>query len=309
MTQNAVAVEHLSHAYDDHQALSDVSLAIDAREIFGFLGPNGSGKTTLFRILTTLLPPQSGEVRLLGMDVRAQLEQIRQNIAVVFQSPSLDKQLSAEENLRHHGHLYGLRGRELGRRIGAMLDRFNLAGRRSERVEHFSGGMRRRVELAKALLTRPLILLMDEPSTGLDPAARIELWQALHETRARDGVTILLTTHLMDEAERCERLAILDRGRLVACGAPGTLKHKIGGEVITLSSDDPPALQRLLRERLDVSAERINGTLRIERAGAHDFIPHLFSAAPGLIESISVHRPTLEDVFVRATGHQFEREH
>lgn len=299
-------IESLSHSYGSRPALRQVSLEINRGEIFGLLGPNGSGKTTLFRILSTLIPPADGSVRVLGMDLARQRNEIRRHIGVVFQSPSLDGQLTAEENLRHHGHLYGLRGAELEARIGQMLGRFGLTERRREYVRTFSGGLRRRVELAKGLLTGPDLLLMDEPSTGLDPAARIDLWQTLRDLRQRDGLTILLTTHLMDEADRCDRLAILDAGRIVACGTPPQLKEQIGGEVITLASHDLPALRRALQERFGLSPEPLDDRLRLEQPHAHQFIPRLVEALPGLIDSLSVGKPTLEDLFIHLTGHRFQ---
>lgn len=308
MSQPIIQIDSLSHSYGQRRALADVSLTINSGEIFGFLGPNGSGKTTLFRILSTLIPAPQGKVIVLGMDLAAARDQVRRSIGVVFQSPSLDRELTAEENLRHHGHLYGLHGAELARRIEQMLQRFDLADRRHEYVKTFSGGMRRRVELAKGLLTRPRILLMDEPSTGLDPTARIDMWRSLEEARAKDGVTILVTTHLMDEAERCDRLAIMHRGQLVATGTPNQLKERIGGDVITLTSRDVPALKQALAQKLTIAAEEVGATLRIERPRAHEFVPQLVEAAPGLVESVSVGKPTLEDVFVQATGHRFKDE-
>jgi ABC-2 type transport system ATP-binding protein len=303
-----ITIDNLTHRYAaDRIALDAISLDVNEGEIFGFLGPNGSGKTTLFRILSTLVPPQSGRVTVLGHDLAASRDAFRREIGVVFQSPSLDKQLTAEENLRHHGHLYGLRGAELRTRIDAMLPRFGLADRRHELVKNFSGGLKRRVELAKGLLTSPRILLMDEPSTGLDPTARIEMWRSLTETRQRDNVTILFTTHLMDEGDRCDRLAIMDRGRIVAAGTPGQLKERIGGDVITLTSNDPAALRDAISRRFtDVAVEQVNGSLRIERHRAHEFVPQLVEAAPRMIESVSIGKPTLEDVFIHVTGHGFK---
>jgi ABC-2 type transport system ATP-binding protein len=308
MPQPIIHIDCLSHAYGGRRALDNLSLDIHPNEIFGFLGPNGSGKTTLFRILSTLIPPRSGQVAMLDLDLATQRDDIRRHLGVVFQSPSLDKQLTAEENLRHHGHLYGLRGQPLTERIEQMLARFDLLDRRHEYVQSFSGGLRRRVELAKGLLTRPKILLMDEPSTGLDPAARIDLWRLLQEVRRQDALTILLTTHLMDEADRCDRLAILDRGRLVACGTPAQLKQQIGGDVILLTSRHPATLQETLQQKLGTIPELIDGILRIEIPNAHQFVPQLVEAAPGLIESVSIGKPTLEDVFIHATGRRFDKE-
>jgi ABC-2 type transport system ATP-binding protein len=300
-----IQIQNLSHRYGERAALAGVSLEVNAGEIFGFLGPNGSGKTTLFRILSTLMTPADGTVLIDGLDLRTARDAIRRHIGVVFQSPSLDKQLTAEENLRHHGHLYGLRGSELERRIDEMLGRVGLAERPRELVGRFSGGMRRRVELAKGLLTRPRILLLDEPSTGLDPGARIDLWRYLCNIRDESGVTILVTTHLMDEAEHCDRLAIMDGGTLAACDTPAALKSRIGADVITLSTDDPATLATAVRERFGVDAEQIDSTVRIERERGHEFIPQLVEAFVGRIRSVSLGKPTLEDVFIHVTGHGF----
>jgi len=304
-----VEIEHLTHAYGEHVAVRDLSLAVRPGEIFGFLGPNGSGKTTLFRILCTLIRPSQSRpparVRILGMDLFKEREAIRRQIGVVFQYPSLDKQLSAEENLRHHGHLYGIRGAELNRRMERLLTRLKLIDRRRERVGSFSGGMRRRVELAKGLLNQPRVLLLDEPSTGLDPGARIDLWHYLQEIQAQDGVTILMTTHLMDEADKCNRLAIMNKGSLLACDTPIALKSTLGGDVITLAATDPQRAKVLIEQRFNIAPELIDHTLRIQREHGHEFIPALIGALPGLVESVSVGKPTLEDVFIHFTGHRF----
>jgi ABC-2 type transport system ATP-binding protein len=302
----AIQISHLSHRYGERTALSDVSLEIGDREIFGFLGPNGSGKTTLFRILSTLIAPVEGQVTIAGLDLRESREAVRRIIGVVFQSPSLDKQLTAEENLRHHGHLYGLRGAEREKRIDEMLARVGLAQRPRELVGTYSGGIRRRVELAKGLLTRPKILLLDEPSTGLDPGARIDLWRYLREIRDESGATILVTTHLMDEAEHCDRLAIMDTGKVAACDTPEALRSRIGADVITLTGDDPEGLVSTIRERFGVTAERVDSVVRIERERGHEFIPQLVEALAGRIRSVSLGKPTLEDVFIDVTGHTFK---
>jgi ABC-2 type transport system ATP-binding protein len=305
MPDTVVQIHSLTHAYGDRTALSNLSLEVRQAEIFGFLGPNGSGKTTLFRILSTLLTPQQGRVAILGMDLASQCHEIRRQIGVVFQSPSLDKQLTAEENLRHQGHLYGLSGADLERRIDEMLGRVGLSERPREYVGNFSGGMRRRVELAKGLLHRPRMLLLDEPSTGLDPRARIDLWRYLREIQSQ-GVTVLATTHLMEEAEHCSRLAIMDRGRLVACDSPERLKEQIGGDVISLTAaQDAPALAAAVTQRFNLQAKALQGLVRIEIQRAHEFIPQLVEAFPGAIRSVSLGKPTLEDVFVHTTGRAF----
>ena len=301
MPEPIVSVAHLTFRYGDRTALDDLSLDVNPGEVFGFLGPNGSGKTTLFRILSTLIPAPAGSVRMFGRDVATDVAEVRRRIGVVFQSPSIDRQLTAAENLRHHGHLYGLHGRDLEDRIAANLARVGLIDRADDRTDTFSGGMRRRVELAKGLLNHPDVLLLDEPSTGLDPSARIDLWRALADVRDA-GVTVLVTTHLMDEADRCDRLAVMATGRLLACDTPAALKERIGGDVITVQSRDPAALAERLRDQLGVTAERVEDVLRLERPRGHEFVPRVIEAAPGLVESIAVGKPTLEDVFIRLTG-------
>ena len=306
MDPAAVTVEGLSYSYGSHQALDNVRLRVNPGEVFGFLGPNGSGKTTLFRILATLVTAPAGTVSILGFDPASQADDVRSRIGVLFQSPSLDRQLTARENLMHQGHLYGLRGSDLRSRSDAALSAVNLLDRADERVDRFSGGMRRRVEVAKGLLHRPQVLLLDEPSTGLDPAARIEMWDYLRQINSRDGVTILVTTHLMDEADRCTRLAIMERGRVIACDTPAVLKERVGGDVITITTEKPSDLQSLLRSKFGVEAQQLANTLRIERPRGHEFVPQLIEAAPGLVESISVGKPTLEDVFISLTGQRLE---
>jgi ABC-2 type transport system ATP-binding protein len=306
--ENVVQIDSLSHSYGQRAALVELSLQVRRGEIFGFLGPNGSGKTTLFRILSTLIPVVPGKVRMLGLDLAKDRDALRAQIGVVFQSPSLDKQLTAEENLYQQGHLYGLHGAPLKKRIGELLERVSLADRRHDRVENFSGGMRRRVELAKGLLNQPQILLLDEPSTGLDPAARIDLWRYLREIQQNDGVTVLLTTHLMDEGDRCSRLAILDRGRLVACDTPAALKEKIGGDVITLTTTESAKVAETIRDKFQLPVEALDGIVRLERPRGHEFVPQLIEAMPGLIDSVSVGKPTLEDVFIHVTGRLFRDE-
>jgi ABC-2 type transport system ATP-binding protein len=307
-----VEVSDLRHAYGDRVALDGVSLSVAPGEVFALLGPNGSGKTTLFRILSTLVPPPPGKVRIAGHDPATDRDAVRRNIGVVFQSPSLDKQLTAAENLTHQGHLYGLRGADLRRRVDEALAAVGLSDRAGERADRLSGGMRRRVEIAKGLLHRPRVLLMDEPSTGLDPAARLDLWDHLRRVSREGGpdggVTILLTTHILEEAEDASRVAILQGGKLLACDTPAALKDRIGGDVITVTSSRPEAVRDALSQRLGAESEIVEGTVRLERKAGAQFIPQLIEAAPGLVDAVSVGKPTLQDVFIRLTGRRFVTE-
>jgi ABC-2 type transport system ATP-binding protein len=273
-------------------------------EIFGLLGPNGGGKTTLFRILSTLLAPTAGCASIAGHDVVREPQAVRRAIGVVFQSPSLDVKLTVRENMVHQGHLYGLHGNALEARIDEMLTRVAMRDRSDARVETLSGGMRRRVDLAKGLLHRPALVLLDEPTTGLDPGARLDLWNYVAEARRRDGLSVLITTHLMEDAERCDRLLIIDRGRIVALDTPDVLRDGVGGDVIVARTRDPEALAAAVRDRFAEDATVVDGTLRIRRARGHEFVPLLFEAFPGQIEAVSVGKPTLEDAFIQRTGHR-----
>jgi ABC-2 type transport system ATP-binding protein len=304
----AIEVAHLTHRYDSRLALSDVSLSVGEGELFGLLGPNGGGKTTLFRILSTLLLPSEGAARVLGHDVAHEPLAARRHLGVVFQAPSLDRKLTAAENLRCQGGLYGLRGAALRQRTEEMLARLGLVDRRNERTEKLSGGLRRRVEIAKGLLHRPHVLLLDEPSTGLDAGARRDLRLYLRRLRDSEGVTVFFTTHLLDEAEACDRLAILDRGRLVALDTPEALKKTIGGDVMVLEAREPETLCQQIAARFGGEPVVVGGRVRLERPQAHRFVTELVEAFPGQIESVMLAKPTLEDVFIRRTGHRFWEE-
>ncbi len=299
----AVEARRLGFSYRERRALAGLDFRVAAGEIYGFLGPNGGGKTTLFRILATMAPPGEGGVSIFGRDLAREAGTVRRELGVVFQSPSLDPHLTVEENLRCHGNLYGLRGADLAARSAALLERLGLGDRRRDRVKTLSGGLRRRVEIAKALLPRPRLLLLDEPSTGLDPGARRDLWSTLAELRAEQGVTVLLTTHFMEEADRCDRLALLDRGRIVAEGTPAALKEEIGGDVVVVAAQDPEGLCGELASRFGIAAAVRDGQVRFERERAHEFVSRLAEAFPGRIEAVTVARPTLEDVFLHRTGH------
>ena len=298
-------MQDLRHLYDGRPALDGVSFAVRQAEIFGLLGPNGSGKTTMFRILSTLMLPSGGRAVINGCDAAKDPTGLRRQIGVVFQSPSIDVKLSAEENLRHVGHLYGLSGAALKRRVTEMLSRVGLADRARDRAETFSGGMQRRLELAKGLMHHPSVLLLDEPTTGLDPGARRDLWQYLHILRDEERVTVLVTTHLMEEAERCDRLVILNQGKVVALGTPAELRSEIGGDVLLLESGDPAALAQKIEGRFGLNTVVLDGKVRLEREQGHRFVTEVVEAFPGEIQSVSVSKPTLEDVFIHRTGHRF----
>jgi len=301
----AVEITGLSFAYGDKPALEQLSLTIPEGVVFGLLGPNGGGKTTLFRLLSTLTPVQSGRVTVVGLDLAAEPARIRRRIGVTFQSPSLDRRLTIAENLTCHGRLYGLSGASLTRRIGDLLEQFGLTDRRHDRVDSLSGGLARRVEIAKGLIHSPRLLLLDEPSTGLDPGARLDLWRALRQLQNSAGVTVLLTTHLMEEAEKCDQLALLDRGRVVARGSPATLRAELGGDCLTLRAAQPVELAARLTREFGLQARVLGSEVRIENQSDPHLLGRLLERLAGDIESAVWARPTLEDLFVARTGHRF----
>ncbi|MCI0493325.1 MAG: ABC transporter ATP-binding protein [Planctomycetes bacterium] len=298
-------ITNLAYRYGEHQAIHDLTFNVTAGEVFALLGPNGSGKTTLFRILSTLIPLQQGDVTILDHDLRREPDAIRAELGVVFQAPSVDKKLTVLENLTHGGRLYGLGGRELRSRIDEMLSRLGLADRKRDLVEKLSGGLRRRVELAQGMLHRPRLLLLDEPSTGLDPGARSDLWQYLEQVRTSDGVTVVLTTHLLEEAKRADRIAIMHRGQLAALDTPAALQASVGGDAITILTTDPASLAAAIAEQFNVRPMVLNGSVRLEQPDGHLWIARLVEAFPDRIDSITLGKPTLEDVFIHITGHQF----
>jgi ABC-2 type transport system ATP-binding protein len=302
---SAIHAQHVTHRYGERMAVDDLSLDIAEGELFAFLGPNGSGKTTLFRVLSTLIQLQQGEISILGHDLRGETTAIRRQLGVVFQAPSLDKKLTVGENLTHQGRLYGLSSGELAARKSELVAAVGLTDRVHDRVETLSGGMRRRVELAKSMLHRPRLLLLDEPSTGLDPGARIDLWKYLKQVRERDGVTIVLTTHLLDEADRADRIAIMHNGRLAALGQPDALRAAVGGDAITIQTERPDQLAASIAQRFTVQPSVIDGAVRFEQHDGHQWIARLVEAFPAEIQAITLGKPTLEDVFIARTGHRF----
>lgn len=309
--QAPIELAGLTHDYGTRRALDNLTFNVRAAEIFGLLGPNGSGKTTLFRILATLMLPSGGIARIAGFDVARQPQQVRRHTGIVFQARSVDLKLTVAENLMHQGHLYGLSGATLKSRIAEMLRRVGLSDRAKERVESLSGGMQRRVELAKGLINAPSLLLLDEPSTGLDPGARRDLWQYLAQLRDEHSVSILVTTHLMEEAEHCDRLAVLNEGKLVALGTPAELKSEIGGDVVVLGAADDYRAKQLasrVNQRFAVPTNVVGAEVRIECERGHRFVAEAAEAFGSEIVTIAVAKPTLEDVFIQRTGHRFWNE-
>ena len=311
----AIRAEGVSFEYGRQTALDAVDLEVAPGERFAILGPNGGGKTTLFRILATLLKPSRGRAAILGYDVARDPAPARAALGVVFQAPAIDRLLTVRENLDLQGALYGLRGAGLARERDALLERFGLAARSGARAATLSGGLVRRLEIAKALLHRPRLLLLDEPSTGLDPQARADMWRSIDAQARRDGTTVAFTTHLLDEGDRSGRVAILDRGRVVATGRPEDLKAEVGRQVLVVTprphdpDGAPDAGLRAEVERVaGIPAREAEGRILLDTLDGAGLVPRLTAALEGRIAGISLSRPTLFDVFLRRTGHRFDAE-
>lgn len=303
MTQDlAVSAEKLTFAYGDRRALDDVSVAVPRGEVHGFLGPNGSGKSTLFKLLSTLVPLQQGRVVMLGHDLARDAAAIRRELGVVFQSPAVDKKLTVRENLHYGGRMIGLGGAELAARIDAMLVAANLADRKKDMVGELSGGLRRRVEIAKCMLGRPSLVLLDEASTGLDPAARGDMWRVL---RSQPGLTVLFTTHLMDEAAEADRLTLLDQGRIVAAGKPSELMREVGGQVLEIEAADAAGLATEFEKAFGVAGKAVDDVVRIEGERIHELVPKVMERFGDRIQRLQLAHPSLQDVFLRKTGKRF----
>jgi ABC-2 type transport system ATP-binding protein len=302
MIDAAVDIQGVTHRYGEHRALRDVTLQVAPGMLYGLLGPNGSGKTTLFRILSTLMPPSEGRAEVFGMDATRQSDAVRKRIGVVFQDEALDEALTVRENLRFQAGLYGMHGAARRERIAALLEHLGVADRADDPVEELSGGLRRRADLARGLLHRPDLLLLDEPTSGLDPAARRTFWTAVERLQETEGTTLLLATHLMDEAERCDRVGILSEGTLVADGTPTALKDDLGDETLWLDTESPSLLRDRIEAQFGVPTRIVGTIVQVAPSDPPAFLSALYEAMGTRIRSATVRAPTLEDVFMVHAG-------
>jgi len=301
---NAIEVVELRKKFGDFTAVNGISFEVPRGEIFGFLGPNGAGKTTTISMLCTLLKPTSGHASIGGYDVERQPSEVRREIGIVFQDTTLDDRLTARENLVFHGEVYGMSRSDITTRAADVLDRVGLSERATDRVMTFSGGMKRRLEIARGLMHSPTALFLDEPTIGLDPQSRRGLWAYAQSLRDAEGVTIFLTTHYMDEAEACDRIAIIDNGEIVALDTPSGLKARLGGDVVTVSAADNEKLSAEIKQRFEIDARATPDGLEFRIDHGDQFVPTLFAHLETPIETVSIRRPTLDDVFVELTGRQ-----
>jgi ABC-2 type transport system ATP-binding protein len=297
-----IEVDQLTKTYGEVEAVRAVSFDVEAGEVFGFLGPNGAGKTTTINMLCTLAKPTGGRATVAGHDVVTERDDVRRNIGLVFQDPTLDGYLTAEQNLRLHAELYGVESALVPQRMKQMLEMVGLWDRRDTPVMTFSGGMRRRLEIARGLMHSPRVLFLDEPTIGLDPQTRSSIWQYIRTLRQNEEITIFMTTHYMDEAEYCDRIAIMDQGEIVALDSPDALKQTVGADSVRIKVHDNEAAIAALRERFGVEPRISEGEVAFAVPGGEQFVPRLFAELGLPILSVNVSRPTLDDVFMSYTG-------
>ncbi len=298
----AIEVVDLVRSYGEVEAVKGVSFTVGSGEVFGFLGPNGAGKSTTINVLCTLARPTSGTARVAGFDVVRERDDVRRHLGLVFQDPTLDAQLTAAQNLRLHAELYGIDRGDIVARMDQMLAMVDLADRRDQPVLTFSGGMRRRLEIARGLMHSPRVIFLDEPTIGLDPQTRRSIWRYIRALQEREGTTIFMTTHYMDEAELCDRIAIMDRGEIVVLDTPEALKASVGADRVAVATVDDDAAIAALRERFGIEATVADGALTFHVASGEAFVPRLFADLGVAITSVAVSRPTLDDVFMGYTG-------
>ncbi len=302
ITGPAIAVSDLVKTYGEVRAVRGVSFEVAAGEVFGFLGPNGAGKSTTINMLCTLAKPTAGRASVAGYDVVAERDNVRRNIGLVFQDPTLDGYLTAAQNLKLHAELYGVQSDLVRPRMEQVMEMVGLWERRDGVVGTFSGGMRRRLEIARGLMHSPRVLFLDEPTIGLDPQTRRSIWSYIRELQEREEITIFMTTHYMDEAEWCDRIAIMDHGEIVALDPPETLKATVGTDRVTIHTDDDEAAIAALAEQFDVEAKVIEGAVVFGVSAGEEFVPRLFAEFRVPIRSVAISRPTLDDVFMSYTG-------
>lgn len=305
---NAIEVSKLVKRYDEVEAVKGIDLVVPSGQIFGFLGPNGAGKSTTISVLCTLLRPTSGTALVAGFDVDRFPSAVRQRIGLVFQDPSLDDQLTARENLTFHAMAYGVPASERGERIDGALKMVALSERAGSRVRTFSGGMKRRLEIARGVIHSPEVLFLDEPTIGLDPQTRANVWDHLREIHLRQGLTVFMTTHYMEEAEWCDRIAIIDQGTIVALGTPDELKSNVGGDVVVVSTSDNQAAVTEIWEAFHIEASMGDQEVRIEVANGAEFVPRLIQTLSVTVRTVTVRRPSLDDVFLKLTGRAIREE-
>jgi ABC-2 type transport system ATP-binding protein len=298
----AIEVDDLVKTYGEVEAVRGVSFTVPPGEVFGFLGPNGAGKSTTINMLCTLARPTSGSARVSGFDVVTERDAVRRHIGLVFQDPTLDGYLTAAQNLRLHAELYGVPNDLVEQRMTEVLEMVDLADRRDGVVKTFSGGMRRRLEIARGLMHSPRVLFLDEPTIGLDPQTRSSIWRYVRALQEAEETTIFMTTHYMDEAELCDRIAIMDRGDIVVLDTPQALKASVGADRVVLRTTDDGAALAALRERFGVEASVAEGAVTFHVDAGEAFVPRLFAELGVAITSVAVSRPTLDDVFLRYTG-------
>ncbi|MBU2566381.1 ATP-binding cassette domain-containing protein [Patescibacteria group bacterium] len=303
-----IKVENLTKKFKDFTAVDQINFTVEKGEIFGFLGPNGAGKSTTISMLSTLLLPTSGKASINEYNIQTQTNDVRKSIGLVFQDPSLDDKLTAEENLRFHARLYDVPKEKYEARLEEVLKLVDLWDRKNDRINIFSGGMKRRLEIARGLIHYPAVLFLDEPTIGLDPQTRSHLWEYILTLKKEKQMTIFMTTHYMNEAEYCDRIAIIDNGKIVAIDTPANLKRSIGGDIITINTSENEKLQKELAGLKDIVFKHVNGEWVLEVKDGESFLPHLLQQITTPIQNVTLRKPSLDDVFLKLTGRKIREE-
>lgn len=306
--KNIIEINNLKKSYGDFQAVKDVSFSVKKGEIFGFLGPNGAGKSTTINMLSTMIKPSSGDASINGFNVSKERDKVRESIGIIFQENTLDEKLTAYENLMLHCKLYGVEKSVREKRINEVLDMVELSDKKENLVKTFSGGMKRRLEIARGLLHYPKVIFLDEPTVGLDPQTRDHIWNYILKLKEREGITVFLTTHYMDEAEFCDRIAIIDDGKIIALETPESLKNSLGGDIMEISTKDNDKALQIIKDKYNKSPKVKNGIISFNVLKGNEFLVDFVKDFEIPIDSVNLRRPTLNDVFLGLTGREIREE-
>lgn len=306
--ENIIEINNIKKSYGDFQAVKDVSFSVKKGEIFGFLGPNGAGKSTTINMLSTMIKPSSGEALINGFNVSKERDKVRESIGIIFQENTLDEKLTAYENLMLHCKLYGVEKSVREKRINEVLDMVELSDKKENLVKTFSGGMKRRLEIARGLLHYPKVIFLDEPTVGLDPQTRDHIWNYILKLKEREGITVFLTTHYMDEAEFCDRIAIIDDGKIIALETPESLKNSLGGDIMEISTKDNDKALQIIKDKYNKSPKVKNGIISFNVLKGNEFLVDFVKDFEIPIDSVNLRRPTLNDVFLGLTGREIREE-
>ncbi len=306
--ENIIEINSLKKSYGSFDAVKDVSFQVKKGEIFGFLGPNGAGKSTTINMLCTMIKPTSGNALINGHDISSEQDQVRKSIGIIFQENTLDEKLTAYENLMLHCQLYKVDKNVREERINEVLTMVELSDKKNSLVKTFSGGMKRRLEIARGLLHYPKVIFLDEPTVGLDPQTRDHIWDYINKLKEKEGITVFLTTHYMDEAENCDRIAVIDDGRIIALDTPEVLKSSLGGDIMELTTSNTDKAVQLIKDRFNKTAKVKENTISFNVENGNEFLVDFVKTFDLPLYSVNLRRPTLNDVFLSLTGREIRED-